>query len=153
MNADRPAKEPVPRRRLVLASLLLPAVLLACGRDDPQAALEATVQQLQDSLEAKNAGAVLELLDEKFRAQDDLNREWARRTMALLFLRHRNVKIVALTRSSRIEPNARHVATTEAQVVLSGAQGLIPEQAAPYAVKLQWRHDGKRWKLFALEWQ
>ena len=127
--------------------------LAGCGRDDPQAALDAAVQQLQDRLEAKDAGAVMDLLDEQFRAQDDLNREWARRTMALLFLRHANVKVVALTRSNRIDPNARHVAFTEAQVLLTGAQGLLPEQAAPYAVTLQWRHDGKRWRLFSLTWQ
>lgn len=144
----------MPTRRLVLSQLLVVLGLAgACSRDDPQAALEAAVQQLQDSLEAKNAGAVMDLLDEKFRAQDDLNREWAKRTMTLLFLRHANVKVVALSRTSRIDPNAPHVATTEAQVVLGGAQGLIPEQVAPYAVKLQWRRDGKHWKLFALEWQ
>ena len=38
-------------------------------------------------------------------------------------------------------------------MLLSGAQDLIPERVAPYTVKLQWRHDGSRWKLFALEWQ
>jgi hypothetical protein len=143
----------MPTRRLALAQLLTLAALGACSRDDPQAALEAAVQQLQDSLEAKKASAVLAQLDEQFRAQDDLNREWAQRTMALVFLRHANVKVVALTRTSRIDPNARHVAFTEAQVLLTGAQGLIPERAAPYTVKLQWRLDGKQWKLFALEWQ
>lgn len=144
---------PLPTRRIFFAGLIALVGLGGCRRSDPQAALEAAVQQLQDRLEAKDASAVLALLDDQFRAQDDLNREWAQRTMALLFLRYANVKIVALARSSLIEPNAPHVGTTEAQVVLSGAQGLIPERAAPYAVKLQWRHDGKRWKLFALEWQ
>ena len=142
-----------PSRRLVLAQLLTLALLGACSRDDPQAALEAAVQQLQDNLEARKASAVLAQLDDQFRAQDDLNREWAQRTMTLLFLRYANVKVVALTRTSRIDPKARHVAFTEAQVLLTGAQGLVPEQAAPYNVKLQWRLDGKQWKLFALEWQ
>ena len=145
----------MPSRRLTLALLLtLPVALLpACGRNDPQAALEATVQQLQDHLEARDAAAVLALLDEQFRAQDDLDREWARRTMGLLFMRYANVKVVALSRSSRIDPKAAHVAHTEAQVLLSGAQELIPDRVTPYAVKLEWRHDGKRWKLFSLAWQ
>jgi hypothetical protein len=143
----------MPTRRHVLALGAAATVLAACGRDDPQAALEAAVQQLQDHLEAKDAGAVLDLLDAQFRAQDDLNREWARRTMGLLFLRHANVRIVALTRTSRIAPDARHVGFTEAQVLLSGAQDLIPDRVAPYSIKLEWRHDGSRWKLFALDWQ
>lgn len=140
------------RRTLVLA-LPTAAALAACGRNDPQAALEAAVQALQDALEAKRTSAVLDLLDEQFRAQDNLDRAWAQRTMTLVFLRYADVKIVAPLRRSHIDPNARHVGWTEAQVLLAGAQGLLPERAAPYSVKLQWRHDGERWKLFAIEWQ
>ncbi len=66
------------RRGWLVASAL---ALLGCGQpDDPQAALDATVQRLQDALEAKDTDAVLDLLDAKFRAQDDLDREWARKT-------------------------------------------------------------------------
>jgi len=143
----------MPTRRRVLALGAVAALPIACGRDDPQAALDAAAQQLQDHLEAKDAAAVLALLDAQFRAQDELDREWARRTMALLFLRHAKVSVVTLARTSRIDPNARHVGFTEAQVLLSGAQDLIPERVAPYTVTLQWRHDGSRWKLFALAWQ
>ena len=69
------------RRGWLVAGAL---ALLGCGQpDDPQAALDATVQRLQDALEAKDTDAVLDLLDAKFRAQDELDREWARKTMAL----------------------------------------------------------------------
>jgi len=143
----------MPTRRQALATTLALVVLGGCSRDDPQAALEAAVQQLQDSLEAKRTSAVMDLLDAQFRVQQEPGREWAQRTMTLMFLRHASVKVVAVTRSSRIDPNARHVGYTDAQVVLAGAQGLIPEQAAPYSIRLQWRRDGNRWKLFALEWE
>ena len=46
-------------RRLVLALLLAPMLLAGCGKTDPQAALEAAVQELQDNLEAKKTGAVV----------------------------------------------------------------------------------------------
>jgi hypothetical protein len=143
------------RRRLVLAGALAvsPALIAGCSRDDPLAALEAAARQLQDRLEARDTNGVLELLDAQFRAQDELDRDWARRTMALLFLRYAQVQVVALARTSRIDPNALHVGYTDAQVVLSGAQDLIPERVAPYAVRLEWRHDGKRWMLHALSWQ
>ncbi len=143
----------MPLRRNIVLALPALAALAACSRSDPQAALEAAVQALQDGLESKQTGAVLDLLDEQFRAQDNLDRAWAQRTMTLVFLRYADVKIVAPLRRSHIDPNARHVGWTEAQVLLAGAQGLLPERAAPYSVKLQWRHDGKRWKLFALEWE
>lgn len=140
-------------RRCVLMCLLVPVLLVGCGKTDPQSALEAAVQQLQDNLEAKKTGAVLDQLHASFQAGEGMDREWAKRTMTLMFLRYANVKIIAVTRSSRIDPGTSQVGHTEAQVIVTGAQGLIPERAAPYAVKLQWRRDGSDWKLIELRWE
>lgn len=139
------------RRHLLLAGALS---LLACGQpDDPQATLEAAVRRLQDALEAKDTDAVLDLLDTKFRAQDELDREWARKTMALMFLRYRQVKVIAVSRSSRVDPASDRIGRTEAQVLVTGAQGLIPERASPYALRLEWWREGDDWKLRDLRWE
>ena len=42
---------------------------------------------------------------------------------------------------------------TEAQVLVTGAQGLIPDEAAPYGVTLEWQLEGGDWKLFDLRWK
>ena len=140
------------RRRLLMAGALV--ALAACGQpSDPQAALDAAVQRLQAALEAKDADAVLDLLDPRFRAQDELDREWARKTMALMFLRYAQVKVIAVTRSSRVDAAGARTGRTEAQVLITGAQGLIPERAAPYAVELQWWREGDDWKLRDLRWE
>ncbi len=71
---------PQVNRRLFL-SLSLPCALpwlAACSKDDPQAALEAAAQRLQDALEARDSGAVFDMLDPKFRANDEFDRDWAR---------------------------------------------------------------------------
>ncbi len=149
MSADHSVR--MRRRGWLVASAL---ALLGCGQpDDPQAALDATVQRLQDALEAKDADAVLDLLDAKFRAQDELDREWARKTMALMFLRYQQVQVIAVTRSSRVDAAGGQTGRTEAQVLVTGAQGLIPERAAPYAVQLEWWREGGDWKLRDLRWQ
>lgn len=142
-------------RRAASLALLSGAVFLAtaCSKSDPQQALEASVQRLQDHLEAKDSKAVLAMLDQDFRAQDEHDAEWARRTMTLMFQRYANVKVIAVTRSSRIEPPGSGFGVTEAQVVFTGAQGLIPERASPYAVQLQWALDGTDWKLRDVHWQ
>lgn len=142
-------------RRIAMPILLATAatLLIACSKSDPQQALEASVQQLQDHLEAKDSKAVLAMLDPGFRAQGEHDTEWARRTMTLMFLRYANVKVIAVNRSSRIDPPGSGFGVTEAQVVFTGAQGHIPERASPYAVQLQWALDGTDWKLRDVRWQ
>lgn len=140
-------------RRFAWTLLLVPLLLAGCGKSDPQTALEAAVQALQDNLEAKKSGAVMDQLHPNFQAGEGMDREWAKRTMALMFLRYAHIRIVAVTRSSRIDTGSSQVGHTEAQVVVTGAQGLIPERAEPYAIRLQWRLDGSDWKLIELHWE
>lgn len=143
-------------RALLLLALALAFVLSACGREDLQASLEAAVQKLQDNLEAKDTSAVIDQLDTSFQAQDGLDRqdrEWARRTMTLMFLRYASVKVIAVTRKSSIDPTAPQAGLTQAQVLVTGAQGLIPERVAPYVVRLEWRRVSDEWKLTRLTWE
>ncbi|MCY1379785.1 hypothetical protein D9M69_675350 [compost metagenome] len=140
-------------RKFALPTLCVLAILAGCGRDDPAAALDAAVQQLQDNLEAKQTGAVLEQLHPQFIAQQEHDRDWARRTMALLFLRHKNVSVLALTKASHLDPTYSEKGYTEAQVALAGAEGLIPDSARQYGVKLEWWLDDGEWKLARLDWQ
>jgi hypothetical protein len=141
------------RRRLWLTAVLSVLWLSGCGKDDPQASLEAAAQRLQDALEARDTGAVMALLDARFRAQDEFDAEWAQNTLRLMILRYAQVRIVAVGRRSTVDPQAPHLGRTEAQVLVAGAQGLIPERVTPYAVQLEWRRQGKDWRLYDLRWQ
>jgi len=135
-------------------ALFFTLLLAGCGgRDDPQAALEAAVKQLQDNIEAKSASAVLEQLHGDFLARQELDREWAKRTMTLLFLRHKNIKVIALGKNSWIDPAISSKGYTEAQVGLTGAEGLIPDSARHYSVRLEWWQEGGEWKLARLDWE
>lgn len=129
------------------------AVLGGCSRSDPQAALEAAVQQLQDNLEGKRNNAVLDQLHPEFRAQQQFDREWAKRTMLGLFLRYQNVQVIALSKSSSLDPSSSSKGYTEAQVAVTGAEGLIPDSANHYSVKLEWWLEGDEWKLARIDWK
>src|SRR3990167_3414818 len=138
-------------RQFALPFVMLLALLTGCrAKDDPQASLEAAVQQLQDNLEAKDSGAVLEQLHPQFSAQQEFDRDWARRTMALLFLRHKHVRVIALSKNSRLDPTYRDKGHSQAQVALTGAEGLIPDSARHYGVKLEWWREGEEWRLARL---
>lgn len=143
----------MPIRQIALPVLF--ALLLAgCGKaDDPQASLDAAVQQLQDNLQAKKTAAVLDQLHGEFVAQQVNDRDWAKRTMTLLFLRHNTVKVIALSKNSVIDTTYRDKGYTDAQVALTGAEGLIPDSARHFSVKLEWWQDDGEWKLARLEWE
>lgn len=144
----------MPTRLFALAFLMFCTLLSGCGgQDDPQAALEAAVQQLQDNLEAKDSGAVLDQLHPQFAAQQEFDREWAKRTMLLLFMRHKNIKVLALSKDSQIDPTYRDKGHSEVQVALTGAEGLIPDSARHYRVKMQWWLEGEQWQLARLDWE
>lgn len=139
----------------VLFPLLMLMVLSlgACSKDDPQARLETTVRQLQENIEAKDAGAVMDLVDERFRMQGDLDADRARKTMMGVFYRYANIKVFAVGHQTRIDPASPLTGYTEAQVLVTGAQGLIPERATPYSVRMEWRLVDKDWKLYDLKWE
>ena len=135
-------------------ALFFALLLGGCGgKDDPQAALEAAVQQLQDNIEAKDTSAVMAQLHPDFLARQELDREWAKRTMTLLFLRHKNIQVIALGKNSWIDAAIVSKGHTQAQVGLSGAEGLIPDSARHYAVQLEWWLEDDQWRLARLDWE
>lgn len=140
-------------RTLGLVGLLALAALTGCSRDTPQVALERAVTQLQENLEAKATAEVLDQLHPEFSAQQQFDRDWAKRTMTLLFLRHKNVQVIALGEQSRVDPTYKNKGHTKAQVTLAGAEGLIPDSARSYSVQLEWWLEGQEWKLARLNWE
>lgn len=143
----------MPLRHLTLVCLLALIGLTSCSKDSPQAALEKAVSQLQENLESKRSSSVLEQLHGQFTAQQQYDRDWARRTMALLFLRHKNVQVIALSKQSQIDPVYRDKGHTRAEVMLAGAQGLLPDSARHYRVNLEWWLEEGEWQLARLEWE
>lgn len=138
---------------LVTVLLMFSLAVTACSRADPQTALEAAVQKLQKNLEAKDTSAVMKQLDPSFQAQAEFDSEWARKTMTLLFLRYANVKVIAVSQKSGINPASQKPGVTEAKVLVTGAQGLIPERAEPFDVRLEWKLVSGEWKLAAIRWE
>lgn len=150
---SRPTALAVSGRRRTLLTLVLAGALAACGRDDPATRLEAAARALQAAIEARDTGDVMALLDEHFQASGQLDRDSARRLLTASFVRFQNIRVVAVTASHRVDPQAPTLGVTEAQVIVTGAQGLIPERAEPYRLRLEWRLVKGDWKLGDLRWE
>lgn len=133
--------------RLIPAFLLACALLSGCTPKDPQAAPKPP-QQLQDNIEAKDNGAVLDQLHPQFSAQQQYDRTRAQRTMALLFLRHKQVRVMAIGTRSEIDPTYSNKGHTRAEVALTGAEGLI--LTAPATTVSGWNGG---WKMANGDWR
>ena len=144
----------MPPSRLSTAALLASTLLLgACGNDDSLAALEQAAVRLQENLNVKATGSALELLHPQFRAHQELDRDWAGRTMTLLFLRHRQIKVLTIGRHCELDTTYSERGHCSAQVALAGAESLLPDSARLYRVHSEWWLEGSNWLLARLEWE
>ncbi len=142
------------KRKFFLCSLILVFLAIGCSQSNQQAALDKAADDLQAALEAKDTNRVLDMLHENFSAQAaDNDKEWARRTMTGLFLRYKNIKIVALNVRNEIDEKLSVQAISRGEVALVGADGLIPDNASHYRVEVEWRYDGGQWKVIHIKWQ
>lgn len=139
-------------RKLYLCPLIAACLLAGCGDDSPQAQLADSVRQLQRNLDARATSAVLAQLHEDFRAQGRYDRDWARRTMGQLFAEPRQVRFIALGKSSRVDRVYSNSGRTQAEVALAGSS-LAGSRARPYSVRLEWWRENDTWKLARLDWQ
>ena len=142
--------DPGRRRFCALPGVL---VLAACGRSGPEERLREAAQALQAAIEARDTGDVMDLLDTHFRGSGQLEPDSARRLLTATFLRYPQIRVVALAPSVRIDPQAPTLGVIEAQVVVTGAQGLVPERVEPYRVRTEWRLVDGDWKLADLRWE
>lgn len=141
------------RGRIAVVFLALFTLLTGCGAQDPASALQVAASELQADLEARRTGAVLQRLHPSFQASGQLDRQWAEQTMRGLFLRYRNVHILVFSQSHRLDPGYRDRAHSEAEVAISGAEGLIPDSARRYRVRLEWWLEKDQWQLARLDWE
>lgn len=138
----------------IATTVMMMALLLGgCGRDDPEAALASAAKSLQDSIENKDTARLMQGIHSDFSANRQLDRDWVRRTAALMFLRHRNVRVIALSSRSWIDPTYPDKGYSETQVALTGAEGLLPDRLGHYDVRMEWWLTEGEWQLARLNWE
>ncbi|WP_417781216.1 hypothetical protein [Stutzerimonas xanthomarina] len=139
--------------KLATAALAITLLLVGCGRDDPKAALQAAVETLQNRIENKDTSQLLDVVHTEFSANRELDRDWVRRTAALMFLRHRSVSVIALNNRSWIDPTYPDKGYSEAQIALTGAEGWLPQRLGHYDVRFEWWLTDGEWQLARLNWE
>ncbi|WP_374379101.1 nuclear transport factor 2 family protein [Thermomonas sp.] len=135
--------------RLACIGLLL--VVSACSRSDPEQAVRAQVDALQQAIDARDAGAVEDLLAEDFIGNEGMDRRGAKQLAAGVFLRHREIgaRLGPVTVDLRGE---REAIARFSVLATGGSGGLLPEQGEAYQVQTGWRLQDGDWKLLNASW-
>ena len=137
------------RRPFSLLAVLFLA-LSGCAREPPEAALRATVAQMQAAAEARDSDALVEALSEEFVGPEGMGRDEFRRYLALVWLRNREVGVSLGPLQVELVGERARVDFTAAT---RGGEGWLPDRAQVYRVRTGWRLESGDWKLISASWE
>ena len=94
------------------------------------------------------------MIHDNFGTRTGADKLWVKRTMAFYMLRHPNIEIVTSNLHIDLEPEQQpHTAHAHFSALVTGGEGLIPEQGALYQIETEWRLQGDQWQLVYADWQ
>lgn len=145
------ARRPRSHRNVALAALLACA-LAGCAGDTPEQRLRATMSELQQAVEARDAGGIRALLADDFVGSRGLDRDGAVGMARVAFLRHRQVGVAVVgPLDVRMQPGH---ASVRFDAALTGGSGrLLPDAARLYEVETGWRLEDGEWRLTSATWE
>lgn len=125
-------------------------LLGACSATPPEEALRASVASLEAALEARDAGALADVLADDFAGPDGMDGAATRRLARLSFLRHRDIGVaLGPLDIAMLDGHA----TVRFTAVLTGGAGGLPERGSIYRVETGWRRHGDDWLLTSARWE
>ena len=137
-----------------MASLLLAACVLAgaCSRTSPEQAVRDRIGAMQEAIDARDAGAVNDLLADDFVGNEGLDKRGARQLAVAMFLRYRDVS--AKLGPATVELRGGRDAIARFSVLATGGSGgLLPDSGQVYEVETGWRLVDGDWKLLNASWK
>lgn len=158
--ADSPSRRPATAR--IHAGMCLAAILLlaGCSSPPPEQALRESVAQLEAAIEARDPGALVDVLAGDFIGPGGMDRSGARRLAQLTFLRNKDVTValgpldIDIVDAAGKDGAATMHATVVFTAALAGGSGRwLPDAGSVYRVETGWRHDGGDWVLASARWE
>ena len=140
-------------QRICIALAMAAAIALgACRRDTPEQAVRKQLEAMQAAIDARDAGAVHDLLAGDFVGNEGMDRRGMRQLAAAVFLRHRDV--AAKVGPVHVELRGTSDAIARFSVLATGGSGgLLPDSGQVYQVETGWRLVDGEWKLLNASWK
>lgn len=138
---------------VVFALLLSLATMVStsgCRREPPEAALRATIAELQGAIDARDAGDVAALLSDDFVGPGGMDRDATRRYAAVVLMRHRAISTTIGPLDIALQDDHARVRFTAA--LTGGDGGLLPDAARVREVDTGWRLESGEWRLLSATW-
>lgn len=137
--------------RLLLGGLAGMLLLAACSEADDASRIAQRIASMQDGIEDKRTGPVLEVLAEDFRTSEGQPRREMLGLMLYHFRRYPNISVVARNQTIRVAGEQAEV-TLEAWLL--GGETVVPERGQRYQVSMRWQKTAAGdWQLARLKWQ
>lgn len=139
------------QRVMTVATFILLALLAACSKDDPVHAVRQQVAAMQAAIDARDAGAVEDLLAEDFVGNDGMDRRAIKQLAAAVFLRHRDVTAKVGPVSVELRGDSDAIARFSV-LATGGSGGFLPESGQVYQAETGWRLVDGEWRLLSASW-
>lgn len=135
----------------LIAPLLGVVLLTACSEPlDDAGQIARAIDAMQEGIEARRTGPVMEHLAEDFRAGGDLQRREIHGLMLYHFRRYPNIEVVTTGQDIRVEGEQADVTLN---ALLLGGETLFPERGRRYSVSMRWQKSEANWYLTRIRWQ
>lgn len=133
-------------------ALVCVVLLSACSSAPPEQAVRAQLTALQAAIDARDAGALEDLLDDEFIGNDGMNRRAVRQLAGGIFLRYRDVSAKLGPVNVELRGNDEAIARFSV-LATAGSGGLLPDDGQVFNVETGWRRSGRTWKLVNAGWK
>ena len=141
----------IERLRMLALACALITTMSACSRVPAEQAVRKQLEVLQSAIDARDAGAVHELLADDFVGNHGMDRRQARQLAVAVFLQHR--EIGARLGPVTVEMRGETEATAKFSVLATGGKGgLLPETGQVFEVETGWRQIDGEWRLLNAHW-
>lgn len=136
-----------------LRPLLLIALLAGCSQEPALENLLARVDALEQAVEARQVAAAMAMLSEDFSTSQGWDRKEAQRLLLFHTMRHRTISLIRTQTDASLDSAYTDQATVRFNLIMTGGEGLLPEQGRRYKVESRWRHRDGDWYLHSLHWE
>lgn len=136
----------------LLRPLLLIALLSACSQTPELESLLARVDALEQAVEERQVNTAMAMLSEDFTTSKGWDRKEAHRLLLFYTMRHQHITLIRTHTDASLDSAYADQAVVSFNIIMTGGEGLLPQQGRSYRVESRWRFDGD-WYLNSLQWE